>query len=378
MKITKVLVLNLFLAAHGYAASTTLDSKAPVFYLNAEGVYGRPLSSYGFSAKRDNGTGLLVGAEYRGWDKLSLGLNFSHINLQEDGVNATLGGLDVFGRFLFLGRGSVEPYLLLGAGYDVYLSDNRVKFQRDLSLLATAAMGTFVVLNPNWAFDIGAGYQYNGPASRPLNFPNMRIGVQYRFSRGAAHQDPAPETVTPRGIALKNLGGGRVGIDLGNGAMGQVHVKSWTLVVRDSNGRIVKTIEGQGAMPEELPIKGLQLGKGYSYSLGMKGTDGKDYSAGGMLEASETAQPKPEAAVESEGTHRVGRGESLWSIAALDRIYGDGLLWPLLYDANRDAISNWNVVKTGLILEVPKAGDEAARDEVRRRAYKTPWKRLGK
>ena len=53
-------------------------------------------------------------------------------------------------------------------------------------------------------------------------------------------------------------------------------------------------------------------------------------------------KPKPHPVL---NVYRVGAGETLWTIAAQQGIYGDPLLWPLIYQANRDQIRD---PKTGL------------------------------
>ena len=50
--------------------------------------------------------------------------------------------------------------------------------------------------------------------------------------------------------------------------------------------------------------------------------------------------------------YTVREGESLWSIAT--RVYGDGFQWAAIYDANRDAIANANVLLVGQRLRIPK------------------------
>jgi nucleoid-associated protein YgaU len=46
-------------------------------------------------------------------------------------------------------------------------------------------------------------------------------------------------------------------------------------------------------------------------------------------------------------------GEYLYSIAK--RVYGDASKWRLIYDANRDQLSNPDAVRVGMKLVVPAA-----------------------
>lgn len=52
--------------------------------------------------------------------------------------------------------------------------------------------------------------------------------------------------------------------------------------------------------------------------------------------------------------HRVQPGESLWAIAARPEVYGNGLLWPLIWWENRDEIPNPDRLLVGQILRIPK------------------------
>jgi len=64
--------------------------------------------------------------------------------------------------------------------------------------------------------------------------------------------------------------------------------------------------------------------------------------------------------------HTVKRGETLPQIAALPEVYGDTSLWPLLYKANRDQISDPGVVWPGQVLRIPRNHDKADMNEARR------------
>jgi len=75
---------------------------------------------------------------------------------------------------------------------------------------------------------------------------------------------------------------------------------------------------------------------------------------------------RPEKEVVPAAVHTVKRGETLPQIAALADVYGDSSLWPLLYRANRDQISNPAVLWPGQVLRIPRNYDRNDLNEARR------------
>ncbi len=71
-------------------------------------------------------------------------------------------------------------------------------------------------------------------------------------------------------------------------------------------------------------------------------------------EGGPTAHPAGSAARAGRKVYvyTVRHGDSLWTIA--NRVYGDGFRWATIYDANRDAIANADVVLVGQRLRIPK------------------------
>lgn len=69
--------------------------------------------------------------------------------------------------------------------------------------------------------------------------------------------------------------------------------------------------------------------------------------------------------------YRVGSGETLWTIAAQRDIYGDPLLWPLIYQANRDQIRDPRQVYPGQSLSIPRRLTEEDKTMARDRAIKS-------
>lgn len=67
--------------------------------------------------------------------------------------------------------------------------------------------------------------------------------------------------------------------------------------------------------------------------------------------------------------HVVKKGECLWWIAEYKDIYNDPFQWPLIYDANKDQISNPDLIYPGQVFQIPSGGytmDEVK--EARRKA----------
>jgi hypothetical protein len=66
--------------------------------------------------------------------------------------------------------------------------------------------------------------------------------------------------------------------------------------------------------------------------------------------------------------HTVKRGETLPQIAALQDIYSDSLLWPLIYRANRDQIRDPRQLWPGQVLRIPRNASREDIQEARRYA----------
>ena len=88
-------------------------------------------------------------------------------------------------------------------------------------------------------------------------------------------------------------------------------------------------------------------------------------------EARRRSEEQARKVVESRSftDYRVGSNETLASIAALPEVYGDPLLWPLLYQWNRDQIKDPRQIHVGQVLKIPRglmASDlELARQKAR-------------
>lgn len=75
-------------------------------------------------------------------------------------------------------------------------------------------------------------------------------------------------------------------------------------------------------------------------------------------------QPKPAPAT----SYSVNEGETLWTISAQPQVYGDGLLWPLLYQANRDQIKDPRQIFPGQTLSIRRDVTEKESEEARQKA----------
>jgi len=77
------------------------------------------------------------------------------------------------------------------------------------------------------------------------------------------------------------------------------------------------------------------------------------------------AQAAEEPAPKKHGKHHKGKGgkvneytvehhDSLWTISAKNRVYGDAFQWPILFIANRDQIKDPDLIKPGWDLKVKR------------------------
>jgi LysM repeat protein len=70
--------------------------------------------------------------------------------------------------------------------------------------------------------------------------------------------------------------------------------------------------------------------------------------------------------------HTVKRGETLPQISAQVDVYGDYRLWPLLYRANRDQISDPRHIWPGQVLRIPRNSTREEMSEARRYSLDKP------
>jgi nucleoid-associated protein YgaU len=80
-------------------------------------------------------------------------------------------------------------------------------------------------------------------------------------------------------------------------------------------------------------------------------------------------EPKPEPKkIEPVSNYDVGEGETLWTIAAQPQVYHEGLLWPLLYQANRDQIKDPRQIFPGQTLSIRRDMTPEELEEARQTA----------
>ena len=68
--------------------------------------------------------------------------------------------------------------------------------------------------------------------------------------------------------------------------------------------------------------------------------------------------PATPPAAASVTNYTVKKGDSLSRIAK--KVYGNGRLWPRIYDANRDQLPNPNTLRPGMVLKIPAASSAHA------------------
>lgn len=82
-----------------------------------------------------------------------------------------------------------------------------------------------------------------------------------------------------------------------------------------------------------------------------KGKPRPDFS--NVQSGGSSTAPRPQQTASSAGTYTVQKGDSLWKIA--ERQYGDGSQWRRIYEANRDQISDPDLIHPGQTFTIPAA-----------------------
>jgi nucleoid-associated protein YgaU len=78
--------------------------------------------------------------------------------------------------------------------------------------------------------------------------------------------------------------------------------------------------------------------------------------------------PKPKPKIEPVDNYDVGEGETLWTISAQPEVYNEGLLWPLLYQANRDQIKDPRQIFPGQTLSIRRDMTSEELEDARQKA----------
>ena len=87
-----------------------------------------------------------------------------------------------------------------------------------------------------------------------------------------------------------------------------------------------------------------------------------------VVPPSPAPKPAPKSKVSPVSTYNVGEGETLWTISAQPQVYNEGLLWPLLYQANRDQIKDPRQIFPGQTLSIRRDMTEKDLEDARQRA----------
>jgi LysM repeat protein len=96
-------------------------------------------------------------------------------------------------------------------------------------------------------------------------------------------------------------------------------------------------------------IENLVLQDGYGNVLYKQGGKASQGNNSAVVQKPEPTQPQ---APQEQATYVVQQGDSLWSIA--QKVYGKGSLYTAIYEANKNAIQDPNVISIGQKLVIPK------------------------
>lgn len=135
------------------------------------------------------------------------------------------------------------------------------------------------------------------------------------------------------------------------------HARRAVIVAEEGQAKRLREEQELARIEEEARLKALEAQKKVAQPVAKKKT-----------------VPKPRKAIKAKpkvvpvNDYIVGDGENLWTISAQPEVYGEGLLWPLLYQANRDQIKDPRQIFPGQSLSIRRDMTETDLEDARLRA----------
>lgn len=68
----------------------------------------------------------------------------------------------------------------------------------------------------------------------------------------------------------------------------------------------------------------------------------------------------------------IKKGDTLWAVSSMNKIYQDPFQWPLLYKANRDQVADPDLIEVGQELDVRKDISATEKEDAIQKAKDTP------
>lgn len=102
-----------------------------------------------------------------------------------------------------------------------------------------------------------------------------------------------------------------------------------------------------------------QAKEGFDWTVSIKLKQYRPFSTkivkvnNGTATVNEQRETTNSPAPKQDTTYPVKKGDCLWNIAKA--IYGDGSKWKVIYEANKDKITNPNLIYVGQVLTIPSA-----------------------
>jgi LysM repeat protein len=111
------------------------------------------------------------------------------------------------------------------------------------------------------------------------------------------------------------------------------------------------------------------VGLVFGYGCAARQTVQKETPAQDIESTGEVEQPVEKTAGLK---YVVKKGDTLWDIAGMKKIYSDNFLWPLLFKANRDQIEDPDIIEVGQELSVRKDWSKEEKMDAKQKAKDTP------
>lgn len=306
--------------------------------LSVDGIYSRYVTD---NFEHKNGSGGSLQLEWQPIEFFSIGAGADTLlfwGTDTPGIT-TLESVNLVGRVIFNSGDPFTIYLIGGYGLNPKL-DLKSDLQWGGDYRVLGGLGTWAFLSPKVAVDLSVVYDYHHqsllPPTDSMQAVDARIGLSFFFEnaqKNAGIKASVTPTSTPQAAVPTQV-------------VSEAATAVATQAVSQATTPVTTTAAPVTAAPIETPAPKPQAGEQAVGAPSAKEEKSSTEASPVATEQPQSMAPTPVASAPvsqvapaaQKGSVTTAKGDSLWDTAARPDVYGDPELFPLLIEANKDAL----------------------------------------